>query len=215
MIEPAAIGLVVIGAAFLFFGAAFSSYGVSALGLLMGGATGYLLAPTLAGVLGLTGTVATGGAVVVGAIAGVLLGYALLSLAVGAIAFVVGTYVGLSVVAGLLVDGGALVEIPVAIAFGIVLALLGTVMTKTMMVLLTAFVGAALASRTITLEGLNTAAADVTPDPLLFDVTAPLFVGLFVLGVLSQFGLFKLGYVTRLLRILPGGRPLRNRTEQD
>lgn len=211
MVELATVAFILVGAVFLFSGAAFSSYGVSALGLVIGGSGGYLLAPAIAGAAGIPVLGVMVGAVIGGAILGVILSFALMSLAVGAIAFVIGSYVGMAVVAGILVDGGTYTQLPVAIGFGLVLALLGTVMTKTMMVFLTSFVGAALASRSITLSGLSDAHANVTPDPLLFDVTAPLFLGLFALGVLSQFGLFKLGYVAKLLTILPGVRPLRNR----
>lgn len=214
MVELVGIVVVVIGLAFLFFGAAFSSYGVSALGLAVGGGTGYLLAPGIAGVLGIPTLAATVGAIVVGAAIGVFLGYALLSIAVGAIAFILGTYVGFSVLAELLVDGGVYIEAVVAIAIGLVLGAIATILTKTMMVLLTAFVGAALASRAITVESLQATHAGVTVDPLLVDVTAPLFLGLFALGILAQFGLFRFGYVTRLLGKLPGVRPLRNKTRQ-
>lgn len=211
MVEPATVGLVLVGLAFLFFGATFSSWGVSALGLVVGAVSGYLLAPSIAGALGVASLGATAALVLVGAVVGILLGYALLSLAVGAIAFLIGTYVGLSALAELLVDGGTLIEIPVAIGIGLVCAVIGTFLTKTMMVILTAFVGAALASMAVTPESFLTARANVTLDPLLFDVTAPLFLGLFVLGILAQFGLFKFGYVARLLTILPGVRPLRNK----
>lgn len=210
MVEPVAIGVVLVGVAFLLFGAAFSSYGVSALGLTVGAGSGYLLAPTVADTFAVSSLLATGGSIVVGAIVGILLGYALLSLAVGLIAFVLGTYVGLTVVAGYIVEGGGNVEIVVAVGFGLVLALLGTILTKTMMVLLTSFVGAALASRSVTPSAIETAGTDLTIDPLLFDIS-PLVIGLFVVGVLVQFGLIRLGYVTRLLGILPGVRPLRDR----
>lgn len=211
MVEPATVGLILVGLAFLFFGATFSSYGVSALGLVVGSVSGYLLAPTIASTAGIPTAGATAGAVLIGAIIGVVLGYMLLSLAVSVIAFVIGTYVGMSALAELLVDGGTMVEIPVAVGIGLVCAVLASFLTKTMMVFLTAFVGAALASLSISVEALLTAHEAVTVEPLLFDVTTPLFIGLFVLGVLAQFGLFKFGYVAKLLTILPGVRPLRNR----
>lgn len=211
MVEPSTVALVVVGLAFLFFGATFSSYGVSALGLVVGGTGGYLIAPSLAGVIGLAGPAAIAIAVIAGALIGAILSYVLLSMAVAAIAFVVGTYLGLSVVATALVDGGMLVQVPVAIGVGLVLAVLGMVLTKTMMVFLTAFIGAALASLSVSAGDLSAAQAALHPEPLLFDVTAPVFLALLVLGVLTQFGLFKFGYVTRLLGILPGVRPLRNR----
>lgn len=215
MVDLIAIAVIVVGLAFLFFGAAFSSWGVSALGLVVGGGAGYLLAPSIAGVIGVPAMGATVVAVLIGAAIGVILGYVLLSMAVGAIAFVLGVYVGYSALAGLLVDGGIIVEVVVAIAIGLVLGAIATVMTKTMMVVLTAFFGATLASQSITVDSLQSAHANVTLDPLLVDVTAPLFLGLFVLGLLTQFGLFKFGYVTRLLNVLPGSRPLRNKSRSD
>ncbi len=211
MVELATAALILIGLAFLFFGATFSSYGVAALGLAVGAGAGYLLAPEIGGYVGLAGPQATIAGGAVGAILGVMLAYALLSLAVGLLAFVIGTYAGLSGLSGVLVDGGGLVEVVVAVVIGIVLALVATLLTKTMMVFITSFVGAALASQSVTREALMAAQADLTPDPLYFDLISPLFLGLFVLGVLAQFGLFRFGYVTRLLSVLPGVRPLRDR----
>lgn len=211
MVEAMTIAVIAVGAAFLFFGATFSSYGVTALGLLVGGSVGYFLAPTIAATAAIAGTPALVASILIGAVIGAVLSYVLLSMAVASLAFVIGSYVGMAVVAGAIVDGGTLVQAPVAIGFGLVCAVIAMVMTKTMMVLLTSFVGAALASRSVTVSDLSSAAETFHPEPLLFDVTALLFLGLFALGVLTQFGLFKLGYVTRLLAILPGVRPLRNR----
>ena len=215
MVEPTTVAFVVVGLALLFFGATFSSWGVSALGLLVGGSAGYVLAPTVAGVVGLAGTAGVAVAVAIGAVIGIVLGYVLLSMAVAAIAFIIGTYVGLAVVAGALVDGGSLVVIPVAIGVGLVLAVLGMLLTKTMMVFLTAFVGAAFASTSVGASDFLAAQAALSLDPILFDLASPVFLGLFVLGVLTQFGLFRFGYVTKLLSILPGVRPLRNRARED
>jgi hypothetical protein len=72
------------------------------------------------------------------------------------------------------------------------------------MIIITSFIGAALASRIVTFENLQTAQSEVTLDPIVFDPAAPIFLGLVVLGVLSQFGLFKLGYVAKLVTWLPG-----------
>ncbi len=215
MVELATVAMIVVGLAFLFFGAAFSSYGVTALGLAVGAGSGYLLAPSIGGVIGLAGLQATAIAVIVGAIIGVLLGYMLLSLAVGAVGFVVGTYVGLSGLSGMLVEGGTYVELVVAVGLGLVLALAGMALTKTMMVLITSFIGAALASRSLTTDAMIEAQAQLSPEPLYFEFVSPLFLGLFVLGILSQFGLFRFGYVTRLLSILPGVRPLRDRAREN
>ncbi len=215
MIDTVTVGFVLLGALLLLFGSTLSSYSVSVLGLAVGGTGGYLIGPTLASTLGVTATVATAGAAIVGAILGVVLSFVVLSMAVAALAFVVGSYVGLTVVAATYVDGGLWLQLPVAIGVGLVLAVVGMVFTKTMMVALTAFLGAALASRSVTWADLTTAHEMVHPDPLLFDVTAPLFLALFALGVLTQFGLFRFGYVTKLVGLLPGVKPLRNRTQEE
>jgi len=204
MVTPIDVGFVLAGIVLLFAGAALSIYGVGGLGLLLGGGSGYLVAPTIGGLAGLEGIAATGAGILVGALLGVAVTYVLLSMAVAAIAFVVGTYAGL-VLADPLVGASSLpVTVVVAFGVGVGAAFLGTFLTRTTMIAITSFVGAALASRSVTLSGFEQAQADVTLDPLLFDLTAPLFLGLFVLGILSQFGLFKLGYVAKLVTWLPG-----------
>lgn len=215
MIDTATVGFILLGALLLFFGSTLSSYSVSLLGLAVGGTGGYLLGPTLASTIGITATVATAGAAIVGAILGVILSFVVLSMAVAALAFVVGSYVGLTVVAATYVDGGMWLQIPVAIGVGLVLAVVGMVFTKTTMVGLTAFLGAALASRSVTWMDLTAAHEAVHPEPLLFDVTAPIFLALFALGILSQVGLFRFGYVTKLVGLLPGVRPLRDRAQRE
>jgi len=79
------------------------------------------------------------------------------------------------------------------------------VLSRTTLVVSTAFIGAAFASRSITPATLDAATAQTSVEPLLFDVTAPAFA-VFALGALSQFGLFKFGYVTKLVGLLPGAR---------
>ena len=215
MVDAVTIGFVLVGAIFLLFGATLSSYSVSGLGLAVGGTGGYLVGPSLAGLIGTSVPVATVGMALVGGVLGVVLSFVLLSMAVAALAFVVGSYVGLTVVATAYLDGGTLLQVAVAILVGLVLAGLGMLLTKTMMVALTAFLGAALVSRSLTWTDLTAAHAAVHPEPVLFDVTAPLFLGLFGFGLLAQFGLFRFGYVTKLLGKLPGGRPLRDRAQED
>lgn len=212
MVDLMTVAVIGVGALFLFFGSTFSSYGVSALGLVVGGIVGFLLGPTAAGAIGVSAALASGGTVIGGAIIGLLLSYFLLSLAVAAIAFVVGSYVGWTVVAGHVLENGSMIlEVAVALGVGLVAGAIGMVLTKTMMVIITAFVGAALTSMSVTASNFSSAAENFTPEPLLFDVTSPLFLGLLVLGILTQFGLFKFGYVTKPLQVLPGIRPLRNR----
>lgn len=214
MVDLITVGVVIGGLAFLFFGATASSYAVNALGLVVGGGAGYLLGPTIADTAEVGTSIGLGIGAVGGAIVGVVLSLVLLSVAVAAIGFVLGTYSGFTVAAGRLVDGGTAVEAIVAIAIGLVFAVVAMTFTKTMMVILTAFVGAALASMSVTFEDLEAAAMDLDPDPILFEPEAPIFVALFVLGILTQFGLFKFGYVTKILGILPGVKPLRNRGEE-
>ncbi|PSP26751.1 phosphate ABC transporter permease [Halobacteriales archaeon QH_2_65_14] len=208
--EPIAIALVVGGAVLLFSGAGLSVYGAGLLGAVLGGGGGYLLAPTLAGAVSLDGLAATAAAVVVGAVIGVGVTYVLLSMAIAAMGFVVGTYLGLVAADPVLGDPSLAVTALVALAVGVGVAFLGMFMSRTTMVIITSFVGAALASQSITIETVNDAADAFDPDPLIFDATAPLFLGLFALGILSQFGLFKLGYVTKLAGHLPGASVLKD-----
>lgn len=214
MVEPLAVGLMIGGSVLLFFGAVLSVYGVALLGAVLGAGGGYLFAPTIASPFGVEGAVATLLAVPIGAIGGVLLAYMLLSFAVAAVSFVVGTYFGLVAVAPSMGNSGA-IAVLIAIGVGIAAAVVGTVFTKTMMVVITSATGAALLSRKITIEGLQTAQSEFAVDPLIFEPTAPVFFGLFALGFLSQFGLFKLGWVTAIVARLPGARQLRDRGEDE
>jgi len=209
MVELIDTPLVLGGAILLFFGAVLSIYGVALLGAVVGGGVGYLIAPTIGGIVGLEGVLATVVAVPIGTLAGVIVTYVLLSFAVAAISFTVGTYFGLVIVAPAV--SSSLLQIGVAIGVGIVAAVVGSLLTKTMMVIITSAMGAALVSLQVTFDSLQTAQEDLVLDPILFDTTAPIFVGLFVLGILSQFGLFKLGWVTSLVARLPGARQLSDR----
>lgn len=209
MVDVIAIGMIAAGVVLLFSGAALSVYGAGLLGAVLGGGGGYLLAPTVAGVAGVDGPVGIAVAVAVGAIAGIAVTYILLSMAIATMGFVVGTYIGV-VAVNPIVGGDSLpVTILVGLGTGVGLAFLGMFLTRTTMVIITSFIGAALASRSITLDGITEAADEFpTLDPLVFEVTAPLFLGLFALGVLSQVGLFKLGWVTKIAGLLPGASVL-------
>lgn len=215
MVELLDIAFVLGGAVLLFFGAVLSVYGVALLGAAVGAGAGYLVAPTIGGVVGLQGGLATLVAIPVGALAGVLITYLLLSLAVAAVSFVVGAYFGMIAIAPALGNTGTVPAIGTALAVGLVAAVLGSLLTKTMMVFITSAMGSALVSRQLTISGLRTAQSDLVLDPLIFEPTAPLFLGLFALGVLSQFGLFKLGWVTEIVARLPGARQLRNRGDDE
>jgi hypothetical protein len=210
MVTPVDIGLVVAGAVILFVGAALSIYGVALLGAVVGGGGGYLLAPEL----GFGATPQLAAAVLVGAVAGIAVTYLLLSLAIGILAFALGSYAGV-VVASAVLDPNLVVLAAAGLVVGLVAAFVGTILKRTTMVFITSFLGAALVSRVITLDDLETAQSEFTADPILFDLAAPLFLALFVLGVLSQFGLFKLGYVGTLISYLPGASELTDRDESD
>jgi hypothetical protein len=183
------------------------------MGIVLGGGGGFLVAPTVGSALGLEGIAASAAAVVIGSLVGLAITYVLLSMAIAAMGFVVGTYFGLVAVDPILGDGSLAVTVGVALGTGIAAAFLGMLLTRTTMILITSFLGAALASQSITIEAINDAANDFTMDPLVFEVQEPLFLGLFVLGILSQFGLFKLGYVTKIITLLPGATILRDKDE--
>jgi hypothetical protein len=208
MVTVIEAGFVLAGVVLLLAGAALSIYGIGALGLLLGGGGGFMIAPTIGDIVGLTGLPATAAAIVIGGLVGVAVTYVLLSMAVAAISFVVGAYLGLVISDPVVGAQGLPMTIAVVLAVGVAAAFLGMFLMRTSMIVITSFVGAALASQSITFEKLETVQTDVTIDPLLFDPTDPLFLGLAILGVLSQFGLFKLGYVTKLVTWLPGAMVL-------
>lgn len=211
MVDLVGIGVVAAGAIVLVAGAALSVYGVAILGLIVGGATGYLFAPTIGGALGLEGIVAVLGATGLGVLVGIVAAYLLLSMAVAAISFVVGIYAGLVFVPPLLGDGAGLLVYPAAIAVGVVAAVLGSLMTRTAMIFVSSFVGTTLVTGSITASSVATAGEQLSLDPLLFDPTSLVFLGLFAFGLLTQFGLFKFGYVTKFVGMLPGASVLHDR----
>jgi len=215
MVELLDVAFVLGGAVLLFFGAVLSVYGVALLGAAVGAGGGYLIAPTIGGFVGVQGLPATVIAIPIGAIAGILVTYMLLSLAVGVISFAVGTYFGMAVVAPMFGNLVSPVGIAIVLGMGLAAAVIGSLITKTMMIIITSAMGAALVSRKLTIGALRAAQNNVAADPLTFEPASPVFVGLFVLGVLSQFGLFKLGWVTGLVARLPGARQLRNRGDDD
>ncbi|GAB6878259.1 hypothetical protein JCM17823_05330 [Halorubrum gandharaense] len=211
MVTPVDAGLVVAGLLLAFVGAAVSVYAVTLSGLLIGAGAGYVLAPNLVGLIAVDGMLLTGGAVGAGALAGGFLAYAGLKFAVLGIGAVVGAFLGRFAVGPLYAADAAGLE-GTAILVGATLvgmaagALCGFVISRTTLVLSTAFIGGAFASRELTLEAFEAAGEQFAFDPLLFDPLAPAFLAVFALGVLSQFGLFKFGYVTTLVGVLPGAR---------
>lgn len=215
MVELVAIGLVVAGVVLLLAGAALSVYGVALLGALLGGGVGFTLAPTIGGALGVEGLGATVAGVVVGGAVGIVVAYALLSLVVAAAGFAVGSVLGLFVVTDIVGASGLLPEAGVAVATGLVVAFAAVLLTRTVLIFITSFVGGAVASTQIEMADLEAAADGPAIDPVVFAVDDPLFLGLFALGVLSQIGLFKLGWFGRIAAALPGASVLTDRGESE
>jgi len=209
MVDAITVGFIAAGLVVLFAGAVLSVYGVAVLGAVVGGGGGFLLAPEL----GFTATPQLAGAVVVGGAAGIAITYLLLSLAIGSLAFVVGTYVGAVGSQRLLGEPGLVVVAVAGLAIGAVAAFLGTIFKRTVMVFITSFIGAALASQAVTASDFDEAGL-LDPEPILFDPGEPLLLGLFALGVLTQLGLFKFGYVAKLVGYLPGASVLQDREEK-
>ena len=211
MLTPLTVGLVLAGLLLAFVGAAVSVYAVTLTGFLIGAGAGYIAAPNLVGLIAVDGLLLSAVAVILGGAVGGFLAYTGLSFAVVGIGAVVGGFVGRYAIGPLYAADAAGFE-GTALLVGATLAgvgigaVFGFVLSRTTLVVSTAFIGAALASGSLTAEAFEAAATETAMEPLLFDVTAPAFLAVFVLGVLSQLGLFKFGYVTKLIGILPGAR---------
>ena len=211
MLTPLTVGLVLAGLLLAFVGAAVSVYAVTLSGFLIGAGAGYIAAPNLVGLIAVDGLLLSAVAVILGGAVGGFLAYTGLSFAVVGIGAVVGGFVGRYAIGPLYAADAAGFE-GTALLVGATLAgvgigaVFGFVLSRTTLVVSTAFIGAALASGSLTAEAFEAAATETAMEPLLFDVTAPAFLAVFVLGVLSQLGLFKFGYVTKLIGILPGAR---------
>jgi hypothetical protein len=209
--DPIAIGLIAVGVVLLLFGASLSVYGVALLGLLIGGGGGYMLSAPVGSLLGLEGTIATAASVGLLALVGAFLAYTTLSIAVAGIGFVAAGFItNLTIIPLLDITGAWYVTLGVTFVGAFVGAWMGILLTKTTLIVTTSFFGAALASQSLTMETFDTVVDDQKIDPLLFDGLEPVFLGLFVLGVLTQFGLFKFGYVTKIVGILPGAGMVTN-----
>ncbi|ESS10829.1 MAG: hypothetical protein A07HR60_02850 [uncultured archaeon A07HR60] len=205
MLTPINLGLIAAGLLLAFVGAAVSVYAVTLTGLVIGGGGGYLVAPQIMGLVTADPVVVSAGTVVAGAVIGGFLGYTGLSLAVLGIGATVGTFLGRYTI-GPFYGEGLTVMVGATLAGLALGALVGFVLTRTTLVLSTAFIGGALASRNWTVEAFRTAGETLTVEPILFELTDPLFLGVFALGALSQLGLFRFGYVTKLIGLLPGAR---------
>jgi len=206
------VALVTAGLVLLFLGAALSIYAVALVGFLLGAGGAYVVAPSVLGAVGSGGLVGLAVAIVVGGLLGAALAYVALSVATAVPSFVVGVYLGLYVVTPLF-TGGGLVKYLVAILCGIAGAALGFTLTKFALMFVTSFIGAALASGSLSAAAFRAAREGTTMEPLLFDplattgvggVAVPMFGVLFGLGILSQLGLFRLGWVASLATVLPG-----------
>lgn len=209
--ELVTAGLVLAGLVLVFFGAALSIYAVALLGFLIGAGGGYTLAPSLLGAFGAEGLVGFAVAIVAGGLLGAALSYVALSFATAIPAFVVGSYLGLYVITPVFTDGG-LIRYVVMILAGVVGAVIGFTLTKYALVFITSFVGATLASGQVGLADVSAARGALSVDPILFDplgttdllgVEVPLFGVLFVLGILAQVGLVRLGWATRIAAAVP------------
>lgn len=205
MVTPVDVGLVLAGLLLAFVGAAVSVYAVTLAGFLVGAGTGYVFAPSLLGVAGAEGLIATAGVVIVVGLVGAFLAYAGLSFAVMGIGGVVGAFIARYAVAPIYA-AGTLETAAVAVVGLVVGALFGLIATKLTLVFASAFIGSAFATRSLTLAEFQAAQETLSIDPLIFDMLAPLFLGVFVLGVLFQLGLFRFGYVTKLVTVIPGAR---------
>ncbi|WP_247728946.1 phosphate ABC transporter permease [Halovivax limisalsi] len=204
MLDPLVIAPVLIGLLLLVVGATLSRYGIALMGALVGAGAGYLGAPTVASAVGVGATAGSAIGIAIGIVVGVLAAHMLLKFAVGMIGLGVGSYFGLTVLAPILVDGAWYVELGAGLAIGLAVAAAGMVFTHLTMIGLTSFIGAALVSRSLTFENVQTAQSELTIDPLLFETTDPIFLGLFAVGIGLQVGLLKLGYASWLVRRFPG-----------
>ncbi|MDR5672850.1 phosphate ABC transporter permease [Halalkaliarchaeum sp. AArc-GB] len=205
MVTPVDVGLVLVGLLLAFVGAALSVYAVTLAGFLVGAGTGYVFAPSLLGVVGAEGLVATAGIVVVVGLVGAFLAYAGLSFAVMGIGGIVGAFIARFAVAPIYVAGTW--ETAAVTVVGLVVgALFGLIATKLTLVFTSGFIGSAFATRSLTLAEFQAAQETLSIEPLIFDMLSPLFLAVFVLGVLFQVGLFRFGYVTKLVGIVPGAR---------
>ena len=199
MVDTASVGLVALGVVVLLMGAVLSRYGIALLGAAVGGGGGFVLAPAL----GFGAPTEMVAATAAGVVVGVVVVYLVLSIAIALLAFSVGTYVGASTADVVLEEPELAVTAAFALAVGLVAAFLGTILKRSVMIVVTSIIGAALASRSVTLEDLDSA-------DIFISLEDPLFLGLFALGVLTQFGLFRFGYVTKIVSYLPGAGVLRD-----
>lgn len=206
------IAQVGLGLILVLFGATLSLYGVALLGGLIGGLSGYAFAPTIGDFIGLEGLVLEVVAALGGALVGIVIAYAVLSIAVAILSFLVGTLFAATTIVPNYLDASFIVELGAIIAIGVIAGLLALIFKRTLLMLVTALVGAALASLSVTIDDLQAAQTDLTIEPLAFEVASPLFLGLVILGILSQLGLFKISSVASFIASLPGSDEIEDRS---
>lgn len=204
--EPIEIALVVGGLVLAFAGAALFKYTVAAVGLLSGGAGGYLLASALA-----LEPMLMAAAALVGALVGVFLVFSLLTTVATIPGFVLGSYVAASVVG---LDGASLglQTAGLTLLGGIAGAAICGLLFKKVLPILTALLGAALATRAWTIDAFTEAASSLDPSPVMIEPGVS-FAAVVVVGTLTQYGLLKLGWakklgvpITALWRRVRGGK---------
>lgn len=211
MVDLLSVVLIVAGLVLLFGGAALSVYGVALLGMAIGGGMGYLVAPTIGGLIGVDGPIVVVIVVGIGLVLGAALSHVVLSMTISILGFAVGAFFGRVVIAPALFDAAWYLDWGVGLVVGIAAAMAAVVYARTVLVIVTSALGAALASHNVTIAGLTDAQDALSLDPLSFGLFEPLFLALLILGLLAQFGLFKLGYVTKLVKRLPGASIISDR----
>lgn len=206
------VGIVVIlaGLILLFGGAVLSVYGVALLGALVGGGLGSLVGPFIGDAVGLDGTIALAVGVIVGGLAGIFIAIALLKWAIAIFALIVGTYFGAVIVSPAILDVAWYLDISVGIAIGFVMAAISLVMTSSILIIISSLAGATLVTGRVTFDNIADSVASTSLEPLTFELVDPVFLGLVALGLLSQFGLFRITSIPRYFARLPMARRVSN-----
>lgn len=188
---PIDITLVVGGLVLAFAGAALFKYTVAAVGLLSGGAGGYLVASAVA-----PDPMTMAAAALVGGLVGVFLVFSLITTVATIPGFMLGSYVAAMVVG---LDGASLGVDTVGptLLGGVAGAAICGLLFKKVLPILTALLGAALATRAWTIDAFAEAASSLDPSPVLIEPGVP-FAAVFVAGTLCQIGLLKLGWAKKL-----------------
>lgn len=205
---PLEIGLILAGIVLAFAGAAIFKYTVTLVGFLSGAMAGYLVAGYVA-----LDPLLMAGATVVAGVLGVILAFSLITTVATLPGFMFGSYVAATVL-GLSTSNLGIESIGLTLVGGVIGAAIAGLLFKKVLPILMAFVGAALATQAWTYEGFVTAADTLDPAPVLFEPT-PLFIGVVVVGALSQYGLVKLGWATKITyplgvlwaHLTSGGKP--------